>query len=99
MIGNTALIIDDKESDGMAITKTLWRKGHPCLFFEYSAEKLAEDYEKLSGVRIIFQDINLLNGTSPSKSDYDQAVLVIDKLLDDQNGPWLLATWSTWESQ
>lgn len=99
MIGNTALIIDDKESDGMAITKTLWRKGHPCLFFEYSEEKLLEEHQKLSGIRIIFQDINLLNGTTPSTSDYDQAVMVIDKLLDEKNGPWLLATWSTWESE
>lgn len=99
MIGNTALIIDDKESDGMAITKTLWRKGHPCLFFQYSEEKLSEQHQKLSGIRIIFQDINLLNLSSPSTSDYDQAVMVIDQLLEDDNGPWLLATWSTWENE
>lgn len=99
MIGSMALIIDDKESDGLALTKTLWRKGHPCLFFEYSEEKLTEEYEKISGIRIIFQDINLISGSAPSTADYDQAVLVIDKLLDDHNGPWLLATWSTWESE
>lgn len=99
MIGASTLIIDDKQSDGVGIAQALWQAGINCCFVQYKEEILSEELPKHSSVRIIFQDINLVSSSTPSVSDFDQAVQVIDKLLYDDNGPWILATWSTWEDQ
>ncbi len=96
MIGSTALIIDDKFTDGLAVAKTLWSKGYSCFFYDYSTAALANT-QKQSGIRIIFQDICLVGSSTPSKTDYDAATTTIEGLLESDNGPWLLATWSTWE--
>lgn len=98
MIGSTSLIIDDKKDDGLAVAKTLWSKGYSCFYFEYDIDKSFQDIAKQSGVRIIFQDICLVSENSPTKTDYDAALNTIDNLLEENNGPWLLATWSTWET-
>lgn len=99
MLGHTAIVIDDKPEDGLAVARTLWSKGHPCLFFQYSPEALDREIEPQRGIRVIFLDICLLAGSSPGTSDYDQAVLSIQMLLSPLNGPWLMATWSTWEGE
>lgn len=99
MSGQSTVVIDDKFDDGIAITNTLWNAGVPCMFFEYSEDKLAEKIQKQIGVRLIFQDIQLLHGSAPTISDYDQAALSIEHLLEDNNGPWLMAVWSTWQDE
>jgi hypothetical protein len=55
--------------------------------------------KKIKKVRIIFQDINITGGASPSTKDYDKAATIIETLLEPNNGPWLLVTWSTWSSE
>lgn len=100
MIENTiSLIIDDKIEDGSLICDYLRREFLPYQFYLYDEKKneeLREESKKLTGVRIIFQDLALMSTTHPGKSDYDAAADTIESLLSEKNGPWLLITWSTW---
>ncbi|MVF04936.1 hypothetical protein [Serratia marcescens] len=100
MIENTiSLIIDDKIEDGSLICDYLRREFLPYQFYHYDEEKhdvVIDEKDKLSGIRIIFQDLALISSTHPSKSDYDAAADTIESLLSERNGPWLLITWSTW---
>ncbi|MFP6849436.1 MAG: hypothetical protein VCA57_12090 [Pseudomonas sp.] len=95
-----ALVIDDKQNDGMIICSVLIENFTPCYFFQYDERKVLEHQEqqkpKLTGIRLIFQDLALTSQGEPSKTDYDAAALTIETIISEQNGPWLLVTWSTW---
>jgi hypothetical protein len=98
------LIIDDRQEDGFLIGKALWDSNISCMFFHYDEEKLREIKEKnvkYTGIRVIFLDIQLMAGVGgiPSKTNFDAACMAIDALLSDKNGPWLMITWSTWNTQ
>jgi hypothetical protein len=97
------LVIDDKVEDGHPISEQLRNLFIPHLFF-HADEKVLLDYlqsskAKIENIRVIFQDINLTAGASPSTKDYDKAVSIIEALMEEQNGPWLLVTWSTWSAE
>jgi hypothetical protein len=99
----STLIIDDKIEDGQPISEQLKNLYIPHLFFHADEKEIINFTEsksqKIKKVRIIFQDINLTGGTSPSTQDYDKAATIIETLLESSNGPWLLVTWSTWSSE
>ena len=94
------LIIDDKVEDGQPISEQLKELCIPHLFFHADDEKIRairdNKPEHIQKVRIIFQDIVLTEGGSPGTAQYVMAETIIDHLLPDNNGPWLLATWSTY---
>lgn len=97
-----ALVIDDKFNDGMLICSRLLDRLVPHYFFQYEPQKLAKFLEnpiKLNGIRLVFQDLQLISPGAPQKSDYDAAADTLDALMDDTNGPWLLVTWSTWAGE
>lgn len=95
-----SLVIDDKYDDGMLICSRLIENLTPCYFFQYDEQRLLErrqqDRPKLTGVRLIFQDLALTSQGEPSKTDYEAAALTIESIVSELNGPWLLVTWSTW---
>ncbi|MEB2653278.1 hypothetical protein SOP89_18055 [Pseudomonas siliginis] len=95
-----ALVVDDKYHDGMLICNILLSQLIPCYFFQYDEKKLTEYNEtnptKLNGIRVVFQDLALTSPGEPGKSDYDAAVTTIESVVSENNGPWLLVTWSTW---
>lgn len=92
-----SLIIDDKENDGNFIATYLNKNFVPSIFYCYDSNKDWTGFEtKLSGVRTIFQDLSLISTSSPDITDFDAAAETIENILDENNGPWLLITWSTW---
>lgn len=95
---NRVVVIDDKAEDGEAIVKSLWRLQVPSFFFHYDDDFIGglKAEKKFEGIRFIFQDIALLSPDFPGRDDYAAAAVGIDKVLSDQNGPWLLIAWSTW---
>jgi len=99
----STLIIDDKIEDGQPISEQLKRLYIPHLFFHADEIEILNftnnKVQKIKQVRTIFQDINLTGGASPSTQDYDKAATIIETLLEPNNGPWLLVTWSTWSSE
>ena len=95
---NRVIVVDDKTEDGDAIVKCLWKLQIPSFFLHYD-EKLLVDLDeskKFVGIRFIFQDIALVSPDIPDHDDYGAAAAGIDKILSDENGPWLLVAWSTW---
>lgn len=95
-----SLVIDDKYNDGMLICSRLIESLMPCYFFQYDEQRLVEHLQqnkpKLTGIRLIFQDLALTSAGEPSKTDYEAAAVTIESLVSELNGPWLLVTWSTW---
>ena len=95
----STLIIDDKQEDGQLIANYLNAKLIPHLFFHADEENITsaiDNGSKIEKVRVIFQDLALTGGASPSKSDYDYAATIIEAILSEKNGPWLMVAWSTW---
>lgn len=92
------IVVDDKTEDGEAIVKCLWKLQIPSFFLHYDEELLVDldESKKFSGIRFIFQDIALVSSNTPETRDYAAAYSGIDKILDQENGPWLLIAWSTW---
>jgi hypothetical protein len=97
------LIVDDKLEDGQPISDHLKELCIPHLFFHANEDHLirlkSQDVRYAENFRVVFQDIALISSTSPTKRDYDYAAEIIDTLLTDNNGPWLLVTWSTWNGE
>ena len=95
---NRVLVIDDKIEDGEAIVRRLWKLQVPTYFLHYDPELIIElNHEKrFEGIRIIFQDIALVSPDFPGHDDYSAALSGINRILSDDNGPWLLVAWSTW---
>jgi hypothetical protein len=95
---NRVIVIDDKTEDGEAIVKSLWRLQIPSFFLHYDQVVIEEldANKKFEGIRYIFQDIALVSPDFPGTDDYSAAAAGIDRILGEENGPWLLIAWSTW---
>ena len=96
------LIIDDNPVHGKIIANTLWKSGKPVLFVHYSEQALIDEtYGLHSGVRAIFLDINLTGdgGFFTGSHLYTPAEQALKKLLDDNNGPFALITWSSHDTE
>jgi hypothetical protein len=95
-----ALVIDDKYDDGMLICTILVKNLTPCYFFQFDekllADRIAQNPAKLNSIRIIFQDLALISAGEPGRNDYEAAAATIESVISENNGPWLLVTWSTW---
>lgn len=94
------LVIDDNPEHGEAISKAVWQNGWPVLFIHYKPATI-QSYGKYHGVRVVFLDIDLLGaGSSGSEASlFAPAVSVLSKLLDNENGPYSLITWSTYDNK
>jgi hypothetical protein len=96
----SVLVIDDKIEDGRPISEQLSKLCVPHLFFHADDDNLRairdNKPEYIQKVRVVIQDINLTAGGSPGTKDYDIALTAIESLLPLNNGPWLLAIWSTY---
>jgi len=96
------LIVDDDQKDGQKIADALWKSGSPVLFVHYTEAALRDKtYGVHSGVRVIFLDINLtgdgiVGGGSHLYSPAEQA---LRSLLDDNNGPFALISWSSHDDE
>lgn len=92
------LVVDDKREDGEAVVRRLWDLQIPCYFLHYSDDNLINlvPDKAHKGIRFIFQDIALVTTSTPDNKDYSAALTGINKILAEQNGPWLLVAWSTW---
>lgn len=95
---NYVLVIDDRPEDGEAIVRRLWKEQIPALFHNFDQSLDYGDFGKPhSGIRIIFQDILLVPGKgTPNHQDYGAALTILESLIAETNGPWLMIAWSTW---
>lgn len=91
------LIVDDKQEHGEAIVRKLWRLGYTSLFIRYDQAVLADDeYGPFQGVRLVFMDLDLIGEgrLGDGSNAYAAVEATIKAILDSNNGPWALVTWT-----
>lgn len=94
---NRVLVIDDRSEDGEAVVRRLWQDQIANCFIKYDEHTIEGINNTFHGIRVIFQDIKLIPGSGiPNHADYGAAAQLIESLLKDNNGPWLMVAWSTW---
>lgn len=88
------VVVDDNLDDLEAIVSSLQGLGAACLpiHVENAEPKLAMP---LKNVQIIFFDIVYLQTVTTPPQVYDVAANVLGKVIRDDNGPYVLITWST----
>ncbi len=93
------LIVDDKEQAGLDIAKALWDGDLAAHYFHYDPERLIQMQQRgrsMRGIRIVFMDINLIGGAMGSEQQNFTAVqTVLQTLLAEDNGPYVLISWSS----
>lgn len=83
------------EPAGLDVARALWAIGLPVMFFHFSPARLVGHANRTAGVRLVFMDINLVGGAF---GDGGAAFAAVEQslrtLLAENNGPYILATWS-----
>ncbi len=95
------IVIDDNEDEGKQIVDALWAAHIPVHFFHYDDPKVVEasaNNLKHIGIRAVLLDINLTDGPV-GKSDYLAAAKAIELLISENNGPWVLITWTSYQDK
>ena len=91
------LVVDDKPEHGEAIVRKLWQLGYASLFVQYDPALLTERvYGPYRGVRLVFMDLDL-KGTGrigEGSTAYAEVAATLKEILDEDNGPWILVTWT-----
>jgi len=92
------LVVDDKEAEGQPIALALHREGFSPWFVRYDQEHLQSGVHGVhSGVWCVVMDIDLLgSGLTRSNSTlvFGAVESAILALLEENNGPFVLVTWS-----
>lgn len=92
------LVVDDKEEEGLHIALALHREGFSPWFVKYDQAHLQNKvYGSHSGVWCVVMDIDLLGGGltgSESTLAFGTVESAILALLEENNGPFVLVTWS-----
>src|SRR5688572_9257987 len=83
------------ENQGLDVARALWSIGLPVYFFHFTQEKLQAYANRISGVRLVFMDINLVGGAfGDGGSAFAAVEQTLRTVLAEDNGPYILATWS-----
>src|SRR4030042_3927052 len=87
------VIIDDKvKEEGLPLIKALTRINVPTIYFTGKLEELPG--EPLKGIRVVFLDIVLGTDGQSAKTQVSTAVNVLKRIIDINNGPYLLIAWT-----
>lgn len=88
------VIIDDKEEEAKPLIDGLRYKGISTLYIK----KVSDIKKALKGIRLIFLDIDLLSGTGNSHDRSGMVTRFLEKLVDKENGPYMMVIWSKLEN-
>jgi len=90
----SVLIIDDRVEEALPLLKLLSRGGVACTY--YSGKDLELPEKPVQKIRLAFIDIQLF--PSSDANTYAQNVLrLLDRIVPDENGPYILIVWSKFE--
>ena len=89
---------DDNEQHLGAIVKCIQQMGAACLPILFEDGKLKVP-RALTAVRLLFFDLHYVPGTPAGPALYDVAAGVLEKVIGQGNGPYVLITWSSHESE
>lgn len=88
------IAIDDNRDELTAIVAALHSLDYACLPILVNGTKPTTK-TRLSGVKLVFFDINYLPGTPNPTLIYETAAAVLSKILAPDNGPYVLVTWTS----
>ena len=87
------VIIDNKREEVEQLEDLLTQNGASYIFYDYN--KLRDtDIKKCSGIRLMFLDIRLEEGTSDPKTLCTILASAIDKVVEKENGPYTIVLWT-----
>lgn len=87
------VIVDDKPEEIEGLIRVLASKSIPTMYFNEDIEKIPS----INGIRIIFLDLDLKIGVQDNseRAIISTAFAVLNKLIVENNGGYVLALWST----
>lgn len=88
------LVVDDNQKEGEIILKALAEAGYPARFVVFQAG-MEWPEEKMVGIRTILMDLALVGSGTVSDNDRAATQSLLEQLLDANNGPWGLVTWTS----
>lgn len=88
------LVVDDNQEEGDIILKALAEAGCPARFIVYQGG-MDWSEEKMVGIRTILMDLALIGSGTVSESDRSATQSLLEQMLDANNGPWGLVTWTS----
>ena len=91
--GARVVAIDDQKADLTGIVNALHKTGVGVLPFLYTGESSLR--KCAAGVRIIFSDISVLGSGGPAHQQHAAVAAILDRILDDENGPWMMVAWTS----
>jgi hypothetical protein len=93
LTGGRVLIVDDEEDEVLDLVRALWG----CKISPLYVNPLYMDRNQiggLSGVRLVFLDIDLVGGGADDRSKISAAANCLRTLIDPCNGPFLVVAWT-----
>lgn len=87
------VVLDDDEAEGLEVIKALWRRRIPALYFR-GVEDAPAEAERLTGVRLLFLDMDLVPGATETKSKMSALVAALKRILSPENGPYSVVAWT-----
>lgn len=91
------VVIDDDEKEAFPLIRALSKENIPVNYFKGELEELPSG--PLFEVRIIFLDINLVKGNTNEKTKASQAAGIVDKLVGNDAGPYIIIIWAKHDDQ
>lgn len=85
------VVIDDKPEEVASLIGTLSKNGIGVVYFTGQLEQLP--IEPLSGIRIIFSDIDLVE-SKDNKTKQSALLAVLQKVISPDNGPYIIVFWT-----
>jgi len=86
------VVIDDKVEEGLPLTIALSKNKIPTIYYSGKLEELPS--KPLVGIRIVFLDIVLGTDGQPRKTQLATAVNIFKRIINKNNGPYLLIAWT-----
>ncbi len=96
------IVVDDKEDEGLKITRMLWKAGLSARFIVYNEKDFIENgIQQSEGVRVVFMDVILIEANIPEDGPkiFSAVQGLLQKLISSENGPYVLITWSSYDKQ
>lgn len=87
------VIVDNVPKDVELLQAALTKIAAPYVFIDY--ERGIEIERKISGVRLVFLDISLLEGAIGDANTYSALTGVLEDIVEVQNGPYAVIFWTT----
>ena len=86
-------IVDDKRDEVRQIQNILAEKGVPYIFYDYQ-DMLELVINKVEGIRLLFLDIRLEDGTSEEKNLLTVLASTVERIIPIKNGPYAIILWT-----